>query len=256
MKAVLFDLDGDLIDSEPRHLTAFEEVFAELIPGRAHGLHLPAYIGRSDRAVWDDFIAAHQPAQSLAELTTIKQQRVIQLFHRDQPIFPEVPGLVAALAEKYLLAVASGSVHAVIREVLSLQGLARHFRTVASVEDVGRSKPAPDVFLHAAKKLGVNPSAQSSPPPALQDHCLSQDPTFVGLISMITGTALQEDIAATNRQLLIRGWNILGASGMPPLKKATRCSLPMPSASSTTSRQRKSAMASNTSFASTSLQNF
>lgn len=158
MKAVLFDLDGVLIDSEPRHLAAFEEVFAELIPGRGHGLHLPAYIGRSDRAVWDDFIAAHQPAQSLAELTTIKQRRVIQLFHRDQPIFPEVPGLVAALAEKYLLAVASGSVHAVIREVLSLQDLARHFRAVASVEDVGRSKPAPDVFLHAAKKLGVDPS--------------------------------------------------------------------------------------------------
>jgi len=158
MKAVLFDLDGVLIDSEPRHLAAFEEVFAELIPGRAHGLHLPSYLGRSDRAVWDDFIAAHQPAQSLAELTTIKQSRVIQLFHRDQPIFPEVPALVAALAEKYLLAVASGSVHAVIREVLSLQDLARHFRTVASVEDVGRSKPAPDVFLHAAKKLGVAPS--------------------------------------------------------------------------------------------------
>jgi len=44
----------------------------------------------------------------------------------------------------------------------------------------------------------------------LQDDCLAQDPAFVGLISMITGCTLQEDIAATARQMLIRGRNILG----------------------------------------------
>jgi hypothetical protein len=47
-------------------------------------------------------------------------------------------------------------------------------------------------------------------PSALQDHCLAQDPAFVGLISMVTGSTLQEDIAATTRQLLLRGRNILG----------------------------------------------
>lgn len=44
----------------------------------------------------------------------------------------------------------------------------------------------------------------------LQDYCLAQDPAFVGLISMVTGSTLQEDIAATARQLLLRGRNILG----------------------------------------------
>ena len=47
-------------------------------------------------------------------------------------------------------------------------------------------------------------------PRTLQDHCLTQDPAFVGLISMVTGSTLQEDIAATARQLLLRGRNILG----------------------------------------------
>jgi hypothetical protein len=47
-------------------------------------------------------------------------------------------------------------------------------------------------------------------PRTLQDDCLAQDPAFVGLISMITGSTLQEDIAATTRQLLLRGRNILG----------------------------------------------
>jgi hypothetical protein len=47
-------------------------------------------------------------------------------------------------------------------------------------------------------------------PGTLQDYCLAQDPAFVGLISMFTGSTLQEDIAATARQLLLRGRNILG----------------------------------------------
>ena len=47
-------------------------------------------------------------------------------------------------------------------------------------------------------------------PGTLQDYCLAQDPAFVGLISMVTGSTLQEDIADTARQLLLRGRNILG----------------------------------------------
>jgi hypothetical protein len=47
-------------------------------------------------------------------------------------------------------------------------------------------------------------------PGTLQEDCLAQNPAFVGLISMVTGSTLQEDIAATARQLLLRGRNILG----------------------------------------------
>ena len=47
-------------------------------------------------------------------------------------------------------------------------------------------------------------------PGTLQDYCLAQDPAFVGLISMVTGSTLQEDIANTARKLLLRGRNILG----------------------------------------------
>ena len=47
-------------------------------------------------------------------------------------------------------------------------------------------------------------------PGTLQEDCLTQNPAFVGLISLVTGSTLQEDIAATTRQLLLRGRNILG----------------------------------------------
>lgn len=56
---------------------------------------------------------------------------------------------------------------------------------------------------------------------ALQDFCLSQEPAFVGLISMFTGSTLQEDIVATTRQLLDRGRNILGLI-LPESHNATK----------------------------------
>jgi HAD superfamily hydrolase (TIGR01509 family) len=156
--AILFDLDGVIVDSEPRHVAAFEEIFAELLAGRPHGLDLPSYIGRSDEAVWLDFIARHQPRQSLAELTRWKQDHYLRILHRDQPIFPEIPPLVRALSRHYRLAVASGSLHRIIEEVLSLQELRTHIPVVASIEDVGKAKPAPDVFLRAADLLKVHPT--------------------------------------------------------------------------------------------------
>ena len=69
------------------------------------------------------------------------------------------------------------------------------------------------VDIQLAKPVQSSCNAPPDVPGALQDHCLAQDPAFVGLVSMITGSALQEDIAATTRQLLIRGRNILGPSG-------------------------------------------
>ena len=63
------------------------------------------------------------------------------------------------------------------------------------------------------KAINIDQSSCNVPrglPGTLQDDCLTQDPAFVGLISMVTGSTLQEDIAATTRQLLLRGRNILG----------------------------------------------
>ena len=79
------------------------------------------------------------------------------------------------------------------------------------------------MFINAKREPGIqavdgqtaNPdqSSRNVPralPGTLQDDCLTQNPAFVGLISMFTGSTLQEDIAATARQPLLRGRNILG----------------------------------------------
>lgn len=156
--AIIFDMDGVIVDSEPWHERAFLDVFDELGYGDRHGIDFPSYIGRSDRVLWQDFVARHRPPQPMEQLLATKQNRLIEILRREQPIFEGLPDLLARLAPRYALAVASGSNHPVIDEVLAMKQLRRFFPVVVSTQDVGRTKPAPDVFLHAAKLLGRAPA--------------------------------------------------------------------------------------------------
>lgn len=158
VSALIFDMDGVIVDSEPWHEHAFREIFQELGYGETHGMDFRAYIGRSDRALWLDFIERHDPPHPIETLLRAKQTRLIEILRREQPIFEGLPELVARLAPRYPLAVASGSNHPVIDEVLAMKQLRRFFPVVVSTQDVGRSKPAPDVFLYAAKLLGKAPA--------------------------------------------------------------------------------------------------
>ena len=155
--AIIFDMDGVIVDSEPRHERAFREVFTEMGYGETHGIHFPEYYGRSDRALWVDFIAKHKPTQSLDELSAWKQRKFLEMIRQDQPIFEDLPQLVERLSLVYKLGLASGSYHEVIDAILSLKDLRKFFPVVVSVQDVPHGKPAPDVFLRAAELLKVNP---------------------------------------------------------------------------------------------------
>lgn len=155
--AVIFDLDGVLVDSEPLHERACRDLFAELGYGATPAIHFPDYFGRADRDLWQDFAARHQPPQTVDELVARKQARFLALLRAHRPIFPEVPGLVKRLAARFPLAIASGSPHAVIGATLALRHLGRFFPVRVSASDVPRGKPAPDIFLRAAERLGTPP---------------------------------------------------------------------------------------------------
>jgi HAD superfamily hydrolase (TIGR01509 family) len=157
MKAVIFDMDGVIVDSEPRHERACLQVLQEIGCGDNHGMHLADYIGRSDREMWADFLKRHKPDKTLDQLLAMKRERVIDIIRREQPVFDGLRELIEKLSSRYLLAVASGSERLVVQEVLALPGLQRFFPVVVSCADVSRGKPAPDIFLRAAEQLGVQP---------------------------------------------------------------------------------------------------
>ncbi len=158
-QAVIFDMDGVIVDSEPRHQQAFREVFEEMGYGDRHGMVFDDYLGKSDLVLWQDFIAKHQPKHSLQELLDWRQDRFIEIIQREAPIFPGIPELITALRARVPLAVASGSLHPVIDAVLGLQNLRQHFQTIVSSSDVEHGKPKPDIFLRAADDMNVKPGA-------------------------------------------------------------------------------------------------
>ncbi len=156
--AVIFDMDGVIVNSEPLHERAFYDVMNQLGYGEHHGIRVADYIGRSDFELWKDFIARHRPSQSMDELLALKRQRLIQLMAHADPIFRGLPELVAKVAAHYPLALASGSERPFIEAVLGLKDLRRFFPVVVNAADVKHGKPAPDIFLLAARLLGAVPA--------------------------------------------------------------------------------------------------
>ncbi len=157
--AVIFDMDGVIVDSEPIHEMSFLELWQEMGYGDNHGIHFPDFYGRSDRVLWETFIEKHHPPQPIEELLGLREERLVQLLRDKQPIFNGVTELVQRLANRFPLAVGSGSAHRIIDEVLAMRDLRRYFCCTASSEDVANSKPEPDVFLLAAERLNVKPAS-------------------------------------------------------------------------------------------------
>jgi HAD superfamily hydrolase (TIGR01509 family) len=156
-EAVIFDMDGVIVDSEPWHERAFLEVLREIGFNERIELRIADYVGRSDRDLWMDFVARYKPAQTLEQLLSRKRSVVIEMLRREQPLFAGLKALVEELANSYKLAVASGSERMVVEEVLALENLCQHFSTVVTSAEVARGKPAPDIFLRAAQLLGIKP---------------------------------------------------------------------------------------------------
>jgi HAD superfamily hydrolase (TIGR01509 family) len=155
--AVIFDMDGVIVDSEPCHERAILEVIRESGYGPNHGLQISDYIGRSDQDVWKDFIARQKPRQTLEELLAMKRRRTVAIIQREQPFFDGAVDLLEKLSRRCRLGLASGSDRAVVEAVLALKNLRRFFSSVVTGSEIQHGKPAPDIFLKTAELLAVNP---------------------------------------------------------------------------------------------------
>lgn len=156
--AVILDMDGVIIDSEPLHKKAYETLFSELGRERDHGVVFSEYHGRSDKALRRDLIDRHGLPNRLEDLLERKQEYFLQYLRHHRPVFQELHGLIPSLAEHYKLAVASSNFRGVIDVVMDFSGLRSCFDALVGSEDVRQLKPDPEIFLTAAARLGVQPS--------------------------------------------------------------------------------------------------
>lgn len=157
MDAVVFDLDGVLVDTE--HV--WDEV-REQLAREWHGTYTPeaqrAMMGMSSPE-WSRYM--HEALGLPQTPEEIGAEVVARMLARYREQLPLVPGAAAAVerlaADGLRLAVASSSNRPLIETVLAEAGIAGAFAAVVSSEEVARGKPAPDVYLEAARRLGTPP---------------------------------------------------------------------------------------------------
>jgi HAD superfamily hydrolase (TIGR01509 family) len=157
--AVVFDLDGVLLDSE----VWWDEVRRELVAARGRtwtAEDLRSVMGANSVAWARTMVARHGLGGDPEEVLRAVVDGMVARYRREAaPLIPGVRGALERLAARYPLAVASSSHPEVIAAALSAGGLERHFAVVVSSDEVEHGKPAPDVFLLAARRLGVPPDA-------------------------------------------------------------------------------------------------
>jgi HAD superfamily hydrolase (TIGR01509 family) len=153
--AVVFDLDGVLIQTEELW-DEVRERLARDAGGRYGEEEQRAMMGMSSPE-WSRYMQQHVGLPSSPEEIAVEVVRQMQARYREH--LPLIDGAVEAverLAARWPLGVASSSNRELIDLVLELSGLGRLFRATVSSEEVERGKPAPDVYLEACRRLGVD----------------------------------------------------------------------------------------------------
>ncbi|AHV34293.1 HAD family hydrolase [Aeromonas dhakensis] len=166
--ALIFDMDGTLVDSMPRHLDAWEATSAEFgLPfDRAQ---LNEYGGIPTRKIVA--ILAEQHGLTIDVEAFTRRKVALYMEHIQQvSVFPAMWELVRRCHGKVPMGIGTGSPRNQAESILKSTGLDAYIQVVVSADDVINHKPHPDTFLQVAEQLGANPA-----------NCLVFEDTQIGL---------------------------------------------------------------------------
>jgi HAD superfamily hydrolase (TIGR01509 family) len=203
IEAVIFDLDGVLIDSE----SAWDEVRRELVlerGGRWHDHTQRDMMGMSSvewsRYMHDELGVDMLPHDISAEVA----RRLARAYRERLPLLPGAHEAVERLAARWPLALASSSNRELIDLVLAIARLAGCFRATVSSEEVAHGKPAPDVYLEAARRLDSQPS-----------RCVAVEDSHNGILSAVAAgmrvIAIPNQVFPPGREALARAACVLAS---------------------------------------------
>jgi beta-phosphoglucomutase len=181
LRAIIFDFDGVIADSEPLHFASFRDVLAGEGIVLSEAEYYSQYLGFDDVGALTS-IGALQPtpwsAMHVTELAERKAERFEALQREAVVLFPGAEEVIRRAAAVVPIAIASGALHAEIARVLDRAGLTSCFTVIVGADDAPLSKPAPDPYLRAIAQLS---SAAAVPlPPA---HCVAIEDSRWGLES-------------------------------------------------------------------------
>ncbi|MGG4343044.1 HAD family hydrolase [Paenibacillus lautus] len=160
IQAVIFDMDGVLIDSEPIYFEIERSSFAHFGAKMTEVEH-HTYVGVTLESMWRKVLDKHQLTATVEEALAYHQHNVMQtmLAHPELTAMPSVERWLSWLHEQHIpIAVASSSPRALIDLIMDKTGLGKYFEVRMTGEEVESGKPAPDIFLTTAEMIGVSPS--------------------------------------------------------------------------------------------------
>jgi HAD superfamily hydrolase (TIGR01509 family) len=154
MKAILFDMDGVLTDSTAIHAWAFNEIL------RPYGIRVdyPRIAGMRTLDVMIMLLAEHGVRDvDPAKLAAAKSDAALRRMREENPVVPGALDVVERLSAKFPLALASSGSPESVGAFLEMNAAWPLFQAVVTGADVPAAKPAPDIYLEAARRLGVPP---------------------------------------------------------------------------------------------------
>jgi beta-phosphoglucomutase-like phosphatase (HAD superfamily) len=207
--ALLCDLDGTLADTEPLHCAAWLEALRETYQLSYDEHWFDQWVGTSDYIVAEWLVEHHQLKDSVEEIIGNKKTRFHALVGVSGRSFPGVVEELAKIQEYFPLAIATNSGRSDTDVVVPALGLDRFTDVVVTATDVENMKPAPDIYLLAAERLGVHAGA-----------CIAIEDSKPGgaaakaagcyLIGLNDGVNMADEIVYDNAAALARAREIMG----------------------------------------------
>jgi beta-phosphoglucomutase len=160
IRAIVFDFDGVLADSEPRHLRAYQKVLSPFGITLTKEDYYERYLGYDDDGVFTKIAAVHGlPLDERRRQALIAEKARVfdSAIGEEEILYPGAAICVTRMAARYPLGIASGALRHEIEAILRCAGLLQYFRFIVGSGDTAQSKPAPDPYLRAAELHGLAP---------------------------------------------------------------------------------------------------
>lgn len=158
LKALIFDCDGVIADTEPLHMAAFQRVLAELGMQLTTEEYYREYLAYDDRGCFERIFEKKglvTDDNQISALIARKAGYLEPVMRESLRVFPGVDEFVQMAAAKYPLAIASGALRHEVELILNYAGIADKFLAIVAAEDVAHGKPHPLPFLEAQSRLNA-----------------------------------------------------------------------------------------------------
>jgi beta-phosphoglucomutase len=166
LRAIIFDFDGVLANTEPLHLRAYQEILTPEGLTLTEHEYYARYLGFDDAGAFTAMGAdagRQWTSTDIERLIITKARRFEQLQQNVSVLFPGAADAVRRAAAEVPIAIASGALGAEVRRVLEREHLLNYFTAIVAAEDTVLSKPSPEPYLHALTQLTSSLSVQIAP---------------------------------------------------------------------------------------------